>query len=203
MSDGALLHHEDIRLLSVRQLEVLPLDKLESGCIPRYELELCQHTLEVLPHSIVANLHNKAGYDTHQQSGFYLLNRFPMRLQLSSSYSYFNPTVAICGNVFMYLLGKTCHLCHPTFNKDMVGPHTSAALVLVNLTAYTSEQTFVQIVPLSGAGLLVHLPRLPSGWTLLMLQALHVQDTALHPAHFAPGGKQCPWAEGLPTDQSI
>lgn len=101
----------------------------------------------------------------------------------------------------MYLLGKTCHLCHPTFNKDMVGPHTSAALV--NLTAYTSEQTFVQIVPLSGAGLLVHLPRLPSGWTLLMPQALQVQGTALHPVQSAPGGKQCPWAGGLPTGQSI
>lgn len=126
-----------------------------------------------------------------------------MRLQLSSSSSYFNPTIAIYGNVFIYLLGKTCHLCHLTFNKDMVGPHTSAALMLVNLTAYTSEQTFVQIVPLSGAGLLVHLPRLPAGWTLLMPQALHIQDTDLHPAQSAPGGKQCPWAEGLPTGQSI
>lgn len=84
-----------------------------------------------------------------------------------------------------------------------MGPHTSAAPMLVNLTAYTSEQTFVQIVPLSGAGLLVHLPRLPSGWTLLMPQALHIQDTALHPAQSALGGKQCPWSGGHPTGQCI
>lgn len=154
-------------------------------------------------HSIAANLHNEGGYETHQQSEFYLLHRFPMRLQVSSSYSYFNPRVPIYGNGFMYLLGKICHLHHPTFNKDMVVSCTSAALMLVNLTAYTPEQTFVQIVPLSGAGLLVHLPRLPSGWTLLMPQALHTKDTALQPAQSAAGDKQCPWAGGLPTGQSI
>lgn len=110
-----------------------------------------------------------------------------MRLQVSSSYSYFNSRVPIYENGFMYLLGKICHLRHPTFNKDMVVPSTSAALMLVNLTAYTPEQTFVQIVPLSGAGLLVHLPRLPSGWTLLMPQALHTKDTALQPAQSAAG----------------
>lgn len=42
--------------------------KQESGCIPRYKLELCQYTLEMPPHSIAAN-HNKAGYETHHQRG--------------------------------------------------------------------------------------------------------------------------------------
>lgn len=126
--------------------------------------------------------------ETHQQSGIYFLNTFPMWSQTCSSYGYFNPTIATYGNVFLYLLGQTCHLCHSTFNEDVVGPRTSAALMLVNLTAYTSEQTFVQRVPLSGAGLLVHLPGLPSGWTLLVPQALHVQDTTLHlGASNAPG----------------
>lgn len=45
--------------------------KLESGCEPTYELELCQYTLEMPPHSIALNLHNKAGFKTHQQSGVY------------------------------------------------------------------------------------------------------------------------------------
>lgn len=45
--------------------------KLESGCEPPYELELCQYTLEMPPHSIALNLHNKAGFKTHQQSGVY------------------------------------------------------------------------------------------------------------------------------------
>lgn len=45
----------------------------------------------------------------------------------------------------------------------MVGPRTSAALTLMNLTAYTSEETLVQIVPLSGAGLVVHLQGLSAG----------------------------------------
>lgn len=97
---------------------------------------------------------------------------------------------------FIYLPGQTCHLCHP--NEDMVGPRTSATLMLVNLTAYTSEQTFVQIVPLSGAGLLVHLPRLPSGRTLLVPQALHVQDTALHLHSLHLGASNAPGLGDFP-----
>lgn len=81
------------------------------------------------------------------------------------------------------MLGKPCshpHLTLPTkkVSEGVVGPHTSATLTLVNLTAYESEQTLVQIVPLSGAGLLVHLQGLSAGQTLLTPRALHVQDTA-------------------------
>ena len=79
--------------------------------------------------------------------------------------------------------GKPCSRPHSTLptgavSEGVVGPRTLAALTLVNLTAYLSEQTLVQIVPLSGAGSLVHLQGLSAGRTLLTPQALHAQDAA-------------------------
>lgn len=142
----------------------------------------------------------------------YLTELISLRLQLISSYSDFSPAAATQKSSYpspSLCEEKPCGCPHPAVppgavREGMVGPRTSAALRLMNLTAYTSEETLVQIVPLSGAGLVVHPQGLSAGRASPASQVFAGAGCSPHPTAPFAGRLTVPagWGGGFQVGQN-